>query len=373
MTVAPVPARTVRILVATVSHRGDDARILHRQIAALLEAGCRVVYVAPLPRAEQAGLEHIVIPRATGRRRPAAWLAAARAVRAHRDEVDLVLVHDLELVLPARVAAWHRRVVWDVHEDLVQSVADRSWIPRAFRPAARALVALTERVATFGIRLLLAETSYADRFGPWPVVPNTTPVPDSLAPYSGGSRPRLVYVGRISWSRGLGAMIEVGRRLGDACTVELVGAVDADAEDALEAAVGDGVVTWHGYLPNSDALALTEGALAGLSLLQSHGNFVGSMPTKIFEYLARGVPVITTPLPLAEGVVNDADAGFTVGFDDVAAVVDAASQLMSSPGLREEMGRRGYDWVAAHHDWRVDGAEFAATIIDWSADDHAVG
>ena len=215
-----------------------------------------------------------------------------------------MLVHDLELVLPARVAAWPRRVVWDVHEDLVQSVADRSWIPRTFRPVARALVALTERVATFGIRLLLAETSYADRFGSWPVVPNTTPVPDSLAPYSDGSRPRLVYVGRISWSRGLAAMIEVGRRLDGACSVELVGAVDADAQAALDDAVGDGVVTWHGYLPNSDALALTEGALAGLSLLGEHGNFVGSMPTKIFEYLARGVPVITTPLPLAEQVVR---------------------------------------------------------------------
>ncbi|TFH15294.1 MAG: glycosyl transferase, partial [Acidimicrobiales bacterium] len=202
MTMATGPTPTIRVLVATVAHRGNDARILHRQIGALLEAGCQVIYVAPVPLAEQAGLEHIVVPRATGRCRVAAWFAAARAVRAHRDEVDLMLVHDLELVLPARVAAWPRRVVWDVHEDLVQSVADRNWIPRTFRPAARALVALTERVATFGIRLLLAEMSYADRFGSWPVVPNTTRVPNSLAPYSDVSRPRLVYVGRISWSRG---------------------------------------------------------------------------------------------------------------------------------------------------------------------------
>ena len=362
------PTPTIRVLVATVAHRGNDARILHRQIGALLEAGCQVIYVAPVPLAEQAGLEHIVVPRATGRRRVAAWFAAARAVRAHRDEVDLVLVHDLELVLPARVAAWPRRVVWDVHEDLVQSVADRNWIPRAFRPAGRLLVALTERVATFGIRLLLAETSYADRFGSWPVVPNTTRVPDSLAPYSDGSRPRLVYVGRISWSRGLAAMIEVGRRLDGACSVELVGAVDADAHAALDDAVADGIVTWHGYLPNSDALALTEGALAGLSLLGEHGNFVGSMPTKIFEYLARGVPVITTPLPLAEQVVSAADAGFTVGFDDIDAVVDATSQLMSSPGLRDDMGRRGYEWVAENHDWRRDGADFVATLVRWSGE-----
>jgi glycosyltransferase involved in cell wall biosynthesis len=355
-----------RFLVTTVAHRGDDARILHREIAALLEAGSEVVYVAPEPRADMPGLDHIVVPRATGRRRVGAWLAAARVIRARRRDADLVLVHDLELVLPARIAAWGRRVVWDVHEDLVQSVADRSWIPAALRPAARAVVSLVERLARLGIPIILAEHSYTERFGSWPVVPNTTRVPDSIAPYAEDGPPRIVYVGRISWSRGLADMIEVGRRLGDRCSVELVGAVDADARTALDDAVDDGVVTWHGYLANSDALALTEGALAGLSLLGEHGNFVGSMPTKIFEYLARGVPVITTPLPLARSVVEDAGAGFTVGFGDVDGTVAAVERLLGSPALREAMGQRGFDWVAAHHDWRVDGRAFVETMLRWS-------
>lgn len=362
-----VTTQPTRILVTTVAHRGDDARILHREIGALLEAGCEVIYVAPEPRADVPGLEHVVVPRSTGRRRVGAWLAAARVIRSRRREADLVLVHDLELVLPARIAAWGRRVVWDVHEDLVQSVADRSWIPVALRPVARAVVSLTERVARLGIPIILAEHSYTQRMGSWPVVPNTTPVPDSIAPPDVDGRPRIVYVGRISWSRGLAEMIEVGRRLGDTCSVELVGAVDADAQSALDEAVDDGVVVWHGYLGNSDALALTEGALAGLSLLGEHGNFVGSMPTKIFEYLARGVPVITTPLPLARSVVEDADAGFIVGFGDVDGAVAAVERLLGSPALRESMGQRGHDWVSANHDWRVDGRVFVETMLAWSS------
>ena len=43
-------------------------------------------------------------------------------------------------------------------------------------------------------------------------------------------------------------------------------------------------------MPNADALRLVEGSLAGLSLLQDEENFRHSMPTKVAEYMARGVP-----------------------------------------------------------------------------------
>jgi len=37
------------------------------------------------------------------------------------------------------------------------------------------------------------------------------------------------------------------------------------------------------------------------------------MPTKVAEYMAHGVPVVTTPLPLAVELVSAADGGFVVG------------------------------------------------------------
>jgi glycosyltransferase involved in cell wall biosynthesis len=357
-----------RVLVATVAHRGDDARILHRQIGALTEAGANVSYVAPEPRATLPGVNHLVVRRAVGRRRVLAWWQAMRAIRAMRDEVDIVLVHDLELVLPARLAAHGLPIVWDVHEDLVASVTDRTWIPSRFRPVARKLVAAVELLARRGTNLILAEDSYRLRLGDWPVVPNSTSVPPSLAPYSAEAPPRVVYVGRLSPSRGLDLMIEVGRRLQGMCAVELVGAVDTDASQSLRAAVERGDVRWRGFLPNDEALSTIEGALAGLSLLAHLPNFVGSMPTKIYEYEARGVPVISTPLPLARQAVEASGGGFIVPYDDVDAVVDAVTQLRSSSEMRVRLGRKGYEWVASNHDWNDDGPAFVQLLFDWAAD-----
>ncbi|MCZ0205616.1 hypothetical protein OZK63_09340 [Streptomyces sp. UMAF16] len=76
----------MRILVVTVVHHPEDARILHRQIAALRERGHEVVYAAPfaargaLPRPY---VEGVNLPRAAGRDRRAA-LRAARVLLAER-------------------------------------------------------------------------------------------------------------------------------------------------------------------------------------------------------------------------------------------------------------------------------------------------
>ena len=82
----------------------------------------------------------------------------------------------------------------------------------------------------------------------------------------------------------------------------------------LEPACAAGLVRWHGFVPNDEAMLITDGALAGLSLLQDDPNFRHSMPTKVAEYMARGVPVVTTPLPLAVDLVQRHECGFVVPF-----------------------------------------------------------
>lgn len=358
----------LRVLVVTVSHRGDDARIAHRQIGALVESGSQVVYVAPEPAAAGVGVaERVLVRRATGRRRVRAWRDARRAVRAHRGAVDIVLVHDLEAVLPVRLARPGCPVVWDVHEDLAASVVDRAWVPGPLRPAMRLAVIAVERVARSGTRLLLAEHSYAARFGGWPVVPNTTVVPTSVAPYDPDPAPRVVYVGRISRARGAAAMIALGRALRGEAVVELVGPADADVADDVQAAAADGSIRWHGALANDVALALVDGAVAGLCLLDPLPNYVGSMPTKIYEYAAHGVPTIASPLPLARDAIDASGAGVVVDPGDPVAVADAVRTYVRDPERRRVEGERGVAWMREHHDWRSDGVRFVEVLREWAA------
>jgi len=370
----------MHVVVCTVVHHPADARIYYRQIRALLDAGHQVTYIAPLgepdspvpdknqdlPYPERSGpsLRTVTIARAAGRRRLGALRAARRALAAHAPGADLLLVHDPELLLVLPPRRKRPPTVWDVHEDTAAALTTKAWLPAFARPVAAGGVVFAERLAERRLHLILAEQGYNARFRrTHPVVPNTTYVPDTAAPPSGPRR--VVYVGHISPDRGSAEMVSLARALAPhGIAVELVGPADAQARAHIEAA-GD-LVRWHGFVPNEQALKQTDGALAGLSLLHDEANFRHSMPTKVVEYMARGVPVITTPLPLAVDLVRGAECGFVVGFGDVAAAADAVLKLDADPDLRVTMGKRGHDAAKAAQGWPADARAFVAQLESWA-------
>ena len=309
-------------------------------------------------------LRTITIPRASGRHRLGALRAARAAMAGHVAGADLLLVHDPELLLVLPPRRRRPPTVWDVHEDTAAALTTKAWLPAWLRPAAAGGVISAERLAERRLHLILAEHGYNDRFaGTHPVVPNATYVPETAAPPSGPRR--VVYVGWLSPDRGSAEMTELGRLLAPhGIAVELIGQADAAARSHIEAA-GD-AVHWHGFVPNAEALRLVEGAIAGLSLLQDEENFRHSMPTKVAEYMSRAVPVVTTPLPLAVGLVEAADAGFVVPFNDPPGAVAAVLKLDADPGLRVKMGLRAHEYALGNLGWARDAGAFVAQLEAWA-------
>jgi glycosyltransferase involved in cell wall biosynthesis len=406
----------VRVVVCTVVHHPADARIFYREIRALLDAGHDVTYIAPhgepgqrpvqgqdqvqdFPersvappgpapaepdQAETGTVRHpgvdsalvtghgpqpgtlrtVTIPRAVGRRRLGPLRAAKAAMAAQTPGADLLLVHDPELLLVLPPRRRRPPTVWDVHEDTAAALTTKSWLPAWLRAIAAGGVHVAEHLAERRLHLLLAEQGYQARFAAnHPVVPNTTFVPPEAAPPSGPRR--VVYVGWLSPDRGSAEMVELGRMLAPhGIAVELIGQADAAAQAHI--AAGGEFVRWHGFVPNADALRLVEGALAGLSLLQDEPNFRHSMPTKIAEYMARAVPAVSTPLPLAAELVEAADAGFVVPFNDPRAAADAILKLDADPDLRVQLGLRAHAYARASLAWAPYAAAFVAELETWA-------
>jgi len=202
--------------------------------------------------------------------------------------------------------------------------------------------------------LLLAEHGYQRRFRrPHPVVINSVSVPKVVAP-TGDER--VSYLGSVTMSRGCDAMIEVGRELrrrtNGAVKLEVIGeAPDTEARQALQMAAEAGDLSWLGFLRSEDALARVSGSLAGLCLLKNLPNYRVSLSTKIVEYCALGVPVITTPLPLAADLVRSEKVGVAVPWNDPGAVVNVILKLRADPELRCLMGTNGHKVALREYDW----------------------
>lgn len=364
------------VLVLTVVHHPGDARIAHRQLPALVAAGWHVTYAAPwtgyglaVPP-DDAQTRHLDLPRASGRRRLAALRSARALLRAQAGRHDLVLVHDPEL-LAAASGLGLRTLVWDVHEDPAAALRTREWVPAPLRRPLSAVVAAAERRVERRHPLLLAEAAYADRFArPHPVVPNSAPVPDAAGLAPAGTPgadgvQRVVYVGSVTRERGVEQLVELAARLAAdsprVARIEVAGPAHGDAGDLLrDAARHD--LRWLGRLDRDAVPEFLAGALAGLSLLHDLPNYRPSLPTKVIEYLAHGIPVITTPLPLAAGLVEAGGGGVVVPFTDAAAAHRVVRSWAADPRHAAGLGRAGHAHVQTAHNWDRDAAAFVAAM-----------
>jgi glycosyltransferase involved in cell wall biosynthesis len=365
---------TIRILVVTVVHRPDDARILHRQIATLTAEGFTVTYAAPWSATgvdAPPGLLVRDLPRSTGRDRIAGLLAARDLLRREADAHDIVLIHDPELLLAVRLAGVGRLppVVWDVHEDTAVALGDREWVPGPLRRLLAALVRRLERWAERNVHLILAEDGYRSRFRrTHPVVRNhpwERGVSVATADAPSATVPRVVYVGRISRGRGLATMLGLARGLRGEARVELAGTVDADVADEVREAAADGTIVHHGFVPNDRIGEVLEGGSVALSLLSDDPNYLVSMPSKVIEYLAHGVPVVATPLPSVRALVDDEGGGLLVPFDDLPATIGAVRRILADGELRARLAEQGR-LAASRRTWEVEGARLASTLRGWA-------
>lgn len=317
----------------TSGHDLADAR-LHREVAALVADGVRVEVLAlghgiDAPRGSSAR---------TWRRRGPAGRAALAAEMAARARGRVLLTHDPDSAVAAAAAArtTGRRLVVDVHEDYAALLHDRGWARRMHGvpgSVARGLVRTFAEVATRADLTVVADDHVPPLRARHRLLLPNVPYPGMLpTPSDPDPRPRAIYVGDVRASRGLFAMLAALRAAPD-WTLDVVGPVAPADRPALEAALGAdpdlaGRIRLHGRRPPVPAWSGAAGAWCGLVLLSDTPAFRRAVPSKLAEYLACGLPVVTTALPRQSDVVGTTGAGVVVPTGDDAQVGAAVAEVL---------------------------------------------
>lgn len=77
--------------------------------------------------------------------------------------------------------------------------------------------------------------------------------------------------------------------------------------------------------------------------------FKGALPSKMFETLASGVPIILSVEGEAEALIKEADAGICVEPENYLEVRDAVLKLYKDEGLRKRLGNNGRDYAMKNY------------------------
>jgi glycosyltransferase involved in cell wall biosynthesis len=366
-----------KVMHVTTLHSTYDIRIFHKQCRTLAEAGYDVTLIAPGERnAVTDGVQVLVVPRIWNRllRMTVSSWQAYRLARQQR--ADIYHFHDPELLPWMARLAKRATVIYDVHEDLAKSVRTKGWIPRALRETIARLSRRAEQRYSRRMQLVLAEQSYAQDYNwvPATVVLNMPRVDDLLAINElKHAQPTVAYLGTVNASRGTLVTLEALSKLkdeGQDVAFECMGPVSPAHQAELRSlAAARGIeLNVPGYTPSVEGWHRVSRCQIGLALLKPLPNFVDSYPTKIFEYMALGLPIVASNLPLYRELVEGNGCGICVDPDDASAVAAAIRRLLSNPEEAQTMAQRGREAARSSYNWDTEAATLLSLYAQISAE-----
>jgi glycosyltransferase involved in cell wall biosynthesis len=185
------------------------------------------------------------------------------------------------------------------------------------------------------------------------IVANGTQLPGSEALEQGrmanlSDRPKVAFLGRLNWKKGLDRLIEA---MADLPEADLI--VAGDDEEGYRVTVEAlarnlGVISRVSFVgpidgPEKWKLLASAQVLALPSYSENFGNVV-------LEAMAAGCPVVVTPEVGSAGVVRDAGAGLVVR-GDAGELARALRTILSDRDMAQTMGDAGRKIVAERFNW----------------------
>ncbi len=174
------------------------------------------------------------------------------------------------------------------------------------------------------------------------------------------SPPRLVFVGRLTWDKGVIEMVDILSRLRRRDAVlDLIGPVNDRVRAALIKRAALRGVTDRLRLPGPVHNSELPERLLGASAFVFPSTHPEGLSKVVMEAMAAGLPVVAYNLPGLDTLVVDGVTGWLVPPRDLGQAVDRIDALLADPDAAAGIGRAGRR--------RID-AEFAVGLIDarWS-------
>jgi glycosyltransferase involved in cell wall biosynthesis len=307
---------------------------------------------------------------------------ASRVVEtALRLEGAVYHAHDPELlpwIRAAKLRGAKGRFVYDAHEDLPEEIFTKDWLPKWSRPiVAKSASGVLARLVA-GVDAVIAATptiaKKLERSGTPTVVVRNFCLDEELSlvepsPVDSRGDGRFVYVGGLSLDRGLRTMLDAVGGLESPARLDLAGPADERLAELLRDAPK---TRWRGVLPKSAIPEVLAGATAGLCMLHRKRNYEQSLPTKIFEYLAAGLPTIASDFPAWRELLRDFNCAVFVEPGDERGLREAMNSLLFDSVLRSRMAREARR-AAERFRWSTELRQLVALYGTLGADPNVHG
>ncbi|PFR90090.1 hypothetical protein COK43_14035 [Bacillus cereus] len=360
----------MKVFIFSSVHPWNDTRVFYKEAVSLANAGYEVKLCAIQNNIEyEKNIENLsveCIPKMKRWARPLLWFRLF--MKARREKADVYHFHDPELLIVAYFLSifTKSKIIYDMHEDFPAAIRSKNWIPKFIRGKLSTVVGWLEK---FFMKhcdaVVYAEKYYKNNYKDIGILKEDIlnyPLKHSSSVSRISNKiPYIVYAGAISKTRGLDEMLKVASNLkGRNLEFQMIligGFSEKDKEETIDFIQRNDLnecVQLPGRLPLHKVFDYYIKADVGLAILHPEKNYLQSLATKLFEYMAFGIPIVASNFPDWKALIENSRSGIAVDPLDVEMVADAICKIVTDKELSLQFGENGFRAYQKQYNWTIE-------------------
>ena len=348
-----------KIVMIGVRHHVDDDRIYHKESLSLKSKGYKITIIGmPKITSGELNVDRIIEVNGSIFRR-----IVQAILFGIREQADVYHVHDMESLIAGifiKIIRPKSKLIWDVHEYYPDMIPLSNFLGKLFLSLMCFII--EPIVSKYLIKLIItADKATAKRYLKWNnkvfVVHNyvefdNSSIFDLNLVESIATPPVFVYVGSISIDRGSNVLYMLADIISNfGGSLVLVGPIkDRASKDILQKKKKN--LIYLGQLPHEQIPAVLKYSDVGVIPLKPIPKYHKNIPIKLFEYLAFGLPILSSRLKATcEFIIGD-KVGECIEYDNLSDVHRAIFKILSGYVEYQKNCLRAskkYSWKVAKH------------------------
>ncbi|MFX0135368.1 MAG: glycosyltransferase family 4 protein [Candidatus Hodarchaeota archaeon] len=360
-------------IVHLTSGHGLDSRIFHKELDSLKKISSNITYVLP----EQLNTKEINGIRICGYKTSNTHKYLRRfmnVINLYKNAkelcIDIIHCHEPDSLFVGYILKkkFKCKLIYDSHEYHPEAFAERvpiifKWImEKIVFYIEKFLVKNTDYIVT--VNELLVEKFKKDN-------PNVISIPNypklellNLKDDENDKKIDFIYIGRLARMRGISKIIEASqilKRKNIIFNVHFIGEFCSnDYGVQINTLINkynlNNDITFHGYIEYGKIHSILKKAKAGLVLLQPDiYRYTICEPTKLFEYMGNGLPIIANNYDIVRNIILANDCGILVDPTDPTAIAKAMEEILKNPKKWNQKGKNGIKAIKEKYNWEIFG------------------
>ncbi|HOK38138.1 MAG TPA: glycosyltransferase [Bacteroidales bacterium] len=275
-------------------------------------------------------------------------------------KADVYHLHDPELLrIIKKLKKSGAAVIYDAHEDLPRQILNKPYIPKLLRNFISLVIEKYEnKKAKIADGIITATPHIRERF--LKINPNTTdinnfPKINDILYHNNWDEKELAiaYIGGIFKTRGI---LETLEAIKDSnIKLLLAGKFSPESfETECRNHPGWKNVNYFGFLDRNGINNILKQARIGMVILENTPSYIVSLPVKMFEYMAAGLPVMASDFELWKSIIETENCGICVNQKDVNEINQKLNQIIFNTELLKKMGKNGRNAVINKYNWSLE-------------------